>query len=159
MELYFTDHCRSARGRLQSDMISHQSGEKCAMQVWRSQGTEREGKERMSSRAALHRHITSHLLWAPGMRSRRKKQPHQIPNSTALLVYLHVAVSFFFLYLHICVSLSVSCSVSLTNCCSLCGCNALSSARLLSFFIFFVLFISRKSGVTALCVISPALVV
>lgn len=31
MEQYFTDYCRSARGWPQSDMISYQSGERCAM--------------------------------------------------------------------------------------------------------------------------------
>lgn len=45
MELYFTDHCGSAKGRLRSDMISQQSGERCAMQVQRSQGMEREGNK------------------------------------------------------------------------------------------------------------------
>lgn len=63
MELYFTGHCRSARGRLQPDMISRQSGERCAMLVQRSHGMEREGKkgrDRERERDFFFFHITSH---------------------------------------------------------------------------------------------------
>lgn len=99
MELYFTAHCRSARGRLQSDMISHQSGERWrAMPVQRSQGMEREGKERESERPALHCHITSHAGAGD-----EKSNTHQIPDLTSFSFLLYV----FPLSFYLCISFSL----------------------------------------------------
>lgn len=108
MELYFTGHCRSARGRLQSDMISHQSGERCAMLVQRSQGMERDGKK--GRVRGLLCAVILHHTQVLRMKSPWKNQPHQIPNLTSLRFPLYVTVSLFSLFpvsLYLCISFSL----------------------------------------------------
>lgn len=80
MELYFTDHCGSARGQIQSDMISHQSGEECAMLI---PGDGEGGKEGMSERAWL---VLYRRVGAGDEKS--MNGPHRIPNTTSHAVFI-----------------------------------------------------------------------
>ena len=136
MEMYFTDHCKGARGRLQSDMISHQSGEKVCHACLEISGDGEGGKEREREWVWEGCFALSYYITHGAEDYKSMKEPSTSkPSLTSLCLPLHVAV--FLLYLYICVSVWLSCSTSLANYHSLCICNALSSARLHSFYFLF----------------------
>lgn len=127
-----------------------QSGERCALSVRRSHEMEEGGWDREQEALFHLSHYITQRFWVSKVNERTNI--HQKPNLTYLHFPLYVFfLSFFPLPLPICISLSVSCSVSLANYHPACVCIALCSTQLHSFFI------SWKSSVKTLCVISPLL--
>lgn len=156
MELYFTGHCRSARGRLQSDMIFHQSRESCAMLVQRSLGMASEGKkERVRG---LLRTVILHHTQVLGMKSPWKnRHTSNTPLDISAFPSLCCWFSLFPLSLYLCISFTLLLGISYKLPLSV---SVMRSLTCSCFFCFFCpFFISWKSSVTASCVISAVAVV
>lgn len=111
MELYFTGHCRSARGRLQSDMIFHQSRERCAMLVQRSLGMASEGKKEWVR--GLLRTVILHHTQVLGMKSPWKnRHTSNTPLDISAFPSLCCCFSLFPLSLYLCISFTLLLSIS-----------------------------------------------
>lgn len=111
MELYFTGHCRSARGRLQSDMIFHQSRESCAMLVQRSLGMASEGKKErvIGLLRTVILHHTQVLGWKVHERTRHTSNT---PLDISAFPSLCCCFSLFPLSLYLCISFTLLLGIS-----------------------------------------------